>query len=197
VAPTQNNQQPSDTNASDVTPQQANVTAQQGSLWAFLIAPPVQIYVPNDVPLNDKAQIVTRELSKRINNYPTVCGGGVFGYLGREYNVTPWVHGFTGAIGELDSRQGASGGLLTELGVGQSASGGSGFAAAQHGSGSPEVSGLAFGGVGVHSELGSASAGLVGFGPNQIGIGVYGEVFADEQGGGGAYVNISSIGRCR
>jgi hypothetical protein len=48
---------------------------------------------------------------------PTVCGGGVFGYYGK--GVTAFgFKGFTGVIGEYDSRTGGSVGTLKELGAG-------------------------------------------------------------------------------
>jgi RHS repeat-associated protein len=67
VAPTPKDQAVS---ASDVTPQQANVNAQQGSLWAFLTAPSIPRYVPNDTPLDQKGQTVVQELSKRSTPIP-------------------------------------------------------------------------------------------------------------------------------
>ena len=116
----------------------------------------------------------------------------------REYTVGP-VHGFTGAIGELDSREGASHGVLTELGAGQGIVGGGGATATVNNrSGNVGFGGLIFAGVGAHSDIASASAGVVGFGPKNIGVGIYGELFIDNVGGGGgAYINISTIGNCR
>lgn len=175
------------------------VTAKQGSLWAFLTAPAVPRYVPNDVPLNAKAQVVARELSKKIDTYPTVCGGGVYFYAGKEFSAGP-VHGFAGAITEFDSRAGTSKGALFEGGGGEGIFGGAGYTATTNANGQVSGSGLAFGGVGVSSQVGSTSAGVVGFGSagNLSGIGLYGEGFLfGRGGGGGAYVNVTNVGSCR
>ena len=114
VAPTKDQKPPAD--ASDVAAQQFNVTGQQGSLWAFLTSPPVPRYVPNDRPLDQKGQIVMHELSKRIDNYPTVCGGGAYLYLGKEFDIGA-ANGFAGTIMEYDSRAGLSKGACSRLAV--------------------------------------------------------------------------------
>ena len=67
VAATQNGQKPSDTNASDVTPQETNVNAQQGSLLAFLVSPPQQRYVANDTPLSDNAKRIGQGVASNQN----------------------------------------------------------------------------------------------------------------------------------
>jgi len=196
VAPTKDQKPPAD--ASDVAPQQFNVSAQQGSLWAFLSAPPVPRYVPNDTPLDAKGQIVTHELSKRIDNYPTVCGGGVYLYLGKEFDVGA-ANAFAGTIMEYDSREGSSKGALFEAGGGEGLVGGAGYAATTSG-GQLAGTGLGYAGVGVHSAIGAASAGVVGFGSggNVSGAGVYGEGFLFGRGGGvGAYLNLTNVGKCR
>jgi RHS repeat-associated protein len=178
----------------DITPQVVNVTGEKGSLWAFLIAPAVPRYVENDIPLNEKAQVVVHELSKKIDTYPTVCGGGVYFYYGKELVAGP-VHGFAGTIAEFDSRAGGSKGALFEIGGGQGYVGGAGYIATTNAQGQPSSSGLVYGGIGGHTRIASASAGIVGF---NSGVGLYGEMFGKQRGGGvGAYVNISSIGGCK
>jgi RHS repeat-associated protein len=196
VAPTKDQKPPKDT--SDITPQQVNVSGQQGSLLAFLTAPPVPRYVPNDTPLDQKGQIVTHELSKRIDQYPTVCGGGVYAYLGKEFDIGA-ANAFAGTIVEYDSREGLSKGALFEAGGGEGIVGGAGYAATTSG-GQLAGTGLGYAGVGVHSPIGAASAGVVGFGSggNVSGAGVYGEGFLFGRGGGvGAYLNITNVGKCR
>ena len=174
------------------------VTAQQGSLAGFLFSPTVARYVANDTPLDEKGQKVTRELSKQIDKYPTACGGGVYFYLGREFEAGP-VNGFAGGIVEFDSREGMSKGSLFEVGGGQGLVGGVGHAATSNGR-QLSSSGLVYGGVGVHSPVASASAGVVGFGSGGTvsGAGVYGEGFLFGRGGGaGAYLNITNVGKCQ
>jgi RHS repeat-associated protein len=197
VAPT-NGQKPSDTNASDVTPSETNVNAQQGSLLGLLLAPAVPRYVANDRPLGPKGQAVTQELSKRIDQYPTVCGGGVYAYVGREFGGGG-VNGFTGGIVEIDSQHGISSGSLGELGAGEGVVGGVGGTVTQRGNGPVSSEGLVYAGIGAHSPLVSTSGGVVAFGngPSSVtGVGLYGEAFLGQGGGGaGVYVNLSSIGR--
>jgi RHS repeat-associated protein len=170
------------------------VTAQQGSLWAFLTAPQVPRYVPDDKPLDQKGQVVVQELSKKIDAYPTICGGGMYLYAGKEISAGP-VNGFVGGIKEFDSRSGSSQGALFELGGGQGVVAGGGYIGTVNGNGQAESSGLAYAGVGAHSPVAAGSVGVVGF---DSGVGVYGEGFLFGRGGGvGAYANITSVGRCR
>ena len=174
------------------------VTAQQGSLVGFLFSPPVARYVANDTPLDEKGQKVTRELSKRIDAYPTVCGGGGYVYLGKEFDIGA-ANAFAGTIMEYDSREGLSKGTLFEAGGGEGIVGGVGHAATTNG-GQLAGSGLAYAGVGVHSPVAAASAGVVGFGSGSgvSGVGLYGEGFLFGRGGGvGGYVNLTNVGKCR
>jgi hypothetical protein len=187
VAPTPKDQAVS---ASDVTPQQTNVNAQQGSLWAFLIAPQVPRYVPNDVPLSPRSQAAITAIA---NAAPAICGGGGYAYYGTEFEAGP-VSSFTGAIVELDSKSGRSSGALQEVGVGEGAVVGLGTIVTQGGSGKAAASSFVYGGPGIKSPVVSASAGTVGF---TTGIGVYGELFVAGQGGGiGAYLNIANNAYC-
>jgi RHS repeat-associated protein len=105
VAPTKDQKPPKDT--IDISPQQVNVSGQQGSLWAYLTAPPVPRYVPNDVPLSPTARTVFSQ--QAIISLPLDCGGGVYGYVGQEFGGGP-VNGFVGTIAEVDSEHGASAG---------------------------------------------------------------------------------------
>jgi RHS repeat-associated protein len=181
-------------------PQTVDVNAQQGSLWDYLWATTfnqIPIYVPDDVPLSPTGQAFARELSKRINNYPTVCGGGWYTYAGKELHAGP-VSAFAGAITEHDSRTGNSKGALFEGGYGEGIVGGVGYVGTTSG-GKAESTGLAYVGLGGKSNVLSGSAGVVGFGSVTTigGAGVYAEGFRGSRGGGfGAYVNISSIGGC-
>ena len=120
---------------------------------------------------------------------PTICGGGVFGYLTRESGVGP-VDVSGGAYGEYDSRSGGSTGTIGEVG-GQTGTmlGGVGTIASSQG-----ITGLAYGGAGVHTPIVSASAGGVGF---TNGVGVYAEVGIFRRvAGGGGYVNITTNAAC-
>jgi len=178
--------------------QQVDVNAQQGSLWALLLAPQIPRYVPYDKPLDERGQIVVRELGKRIDAYPTICGGGFYFYAGRELEAGP-VSGFAGVITEFDSRTGASKGALFEGGVGEGIVGGVGYIGSTTG-GQAQATGLAYLGLGVKSNLLSGSVGGVGFGSEGKigGVGIFGEGFLTGRGGGfGAYTSISSIGGCR
>ena len=63
-----------------------------------------------------------------------------------------------------------------------------------NGNGAGTSEDLIFGGGGVHTQIASASAGVVGF---QSGVGVYAEGFLGEKGGGfGAYLNVTTNGGC-
>jgi len=124
---------------------------------------------------------------------PTVCGGGVYYYAGRELSAGP-VHGFAGAINEFDSVSGKSGGALFEAGGGEGIVGGAGLIVAANGNGTVGSEGLAFGGFGVDSPVASASVGTVGF---TSGAGLYAEGFLFGRGGGfGAYLNVTTNAGC-
>jgi hypothetical protein len=170
----------------------------RGRWLAFLFSPTVPRYVENDKPLDSKGQTVARELSKRIDTYPTVCGSGGYVYLGKEFDIGA-ANAFAGTIMEYDSREGLSKGSLFEVGGGEGIVGGVGHAATTSG-GQLVGSGLAYGGVGVHSPVAAASAGVVGFGSGSgiSGVGVYGEGFLFGRGGGvGGYVNLTNVAKCR
>jgi RHS repeat-associated protein len=88
VAPTQNNQTPSDLNAWDVAPQQENVNAQQGSFVDLLLA--------SDVPLSPSAQEGAQAIHNAFAILPAVCSvtfsvnAGAQGgrmRIGAEYNT--------------------------------------------------------------------------------------------------------------
>ena len=181
--------------------QKVEVNDRQGSLWdLFWVHIPLEFrdYAQNDRPLNPAAQSLVRELGKKIDSYPTVCGGGLYSYAGKELEAGP-VSGFSGVISEHDSRSGVSKGALFEVGYGEGIVGGVGYVGTTTG-GRGEGTGLAFLGIGAKTNILSGSIGIVGFGsgPRIGGIGVYGEGFRSGRGGGaGAYLNISSIGSCR
>lgn len=154
--------------------------------------------MPNDVPLSPCAQTFARELSRRIDAYPTICGGEAYFYAGREVSLGP-AHGFVGAISELDSQTGLSTGALFEAGTGEGIVGGGGYVGTTNRSGQPAGAVLAYGGYGVSTPVASASAGVVGFGSggNISGASLYGEGFLfGRGGGGGAYLNITNVGSC-
>jgi len=59
-----------------------------------------------------------------------------------------------------------------------------------------QETGLVFGGPVVHSPVGGAAFGLIGF-PGE-GVGAYGEVsLGTYAAGGGVYTNITSVGNCQ
>jgi RHS repeat-associated protein len=178
VAPTSDKKPPTD--ASDVTPQQANVRDKQGSLLAFLLSPPQPPYVENDKPLSPGAQ---RAITAIANASPTICGGGVFGFLGAQ-GKKKGVTGFAGGVGEYDSNTGLSGGGLFE--AGRSGKVGGGAIAGPSG-----TQGIIYAPV---FEAGVAEAGLVGF---TSGVGVYGEVGRGPvAAGAGAYLNVTTNAGC-
>jgi RHS repeat-associated protein len=124
---------------------------------------------------------------------PTICGGGVYYYAGREVSAGT-VHGFVGGINEFDSVGGKSSGTLVELGGGEGVTAGGGFITTAQGNGPLTSEGLLFGGAGVNSPVASTSVGIVGF---QSGAGVYAEGFLfGKGGGGGAYLNVTTNGGC-
>ncbi|MGD0224645.1 MAG: RHS repeat-associated core domain-containing protein [Terriglobia bacterium] len=187
----------SDQYSQHFAPQQENVNAQQGSWLDYILAIP-PTYVPNDVPLSPAGQKFAQDLSKIIDTYPTVCGGGGFFYTGRERSVGPG-HMFVGAITEIDSRAGTSTGGLFEIGGGEGTVAGGGYIATTNSQGVPSGSGLAYGGVGASSGVASASGGVVGFasGSKISGVGIYGEgSFLGRVLGGGGYLNITNVGSC-
>jgi hypothetical protein len=122
---------------------------------------------------------------------PTVCGGGVYFYGGREGSIGV-AHGFVGSINEFDSNIGHTSGTLIEGGVSSPVGptvGGGAFLGAPGGT---QV--LATGGGGVETPVVSASAGVVGFTQR---AGIYGEGFLLGHGGGvGAYLNITTNAGC-
>jgi RHS repeat-associated protein len=153
---------------------------------------------PTETPLTPYAQAFFKELGKRIDTYPTVCGGGFYSYAGKELEVGP-VNAFAGVITEYDSRAGVGKGALFEGGGGEGLVGGVGYIGSTTG-GRATGEGLAYFGVGAKSNVLSGSAGVVGFGSSRTigGAGIYADGFFAGRGGGlGAYVNISSIGGCR
>jgi hypothetical protein len=83
---------------------------------------------------------------------PTICGGGVFGYYGKGTTAFGF-KGFTGVIGEYDTRTGGSGGKLSELGAGGVGGGVINSPSGKHGLGYVELGEIP----------GVADAGLVGF----------------------------------
>jgi hypothetical protein len=93
----------------------------------------------------------------------------------------------------------AFGAGLGELGAGEGAVGGVGGAATLGTNGQVSSEGLVYGGIGAHTPLVSASAGGVAFGhgPRSVtGVGIYGEAFLGQRGGGGgAYINLSTVGK--
>jgi RHS repeat-associated protein len=141
-----------------------------------------------------------RELVRQpgIANLPVDCGGGIYGYLGQEVGAGP-VNGFVGTVAEIDSQHGVSAGGLAELGAGEGIVGGAGGTATLGANGKIVSEGLVYGGVGAHTPVVSASAGVVAFGhgPRSVsGIGIYGETFLLQKGGGGGiYMNLSTVGR--
>lgn len=187
---------PNDPNT--ISPDQVNVQAQNPSNWEYFWAistNTLPIYVPNDVPLSPSSQRYAQAIA---NALPTVCGGGVFYYTGREVD-TGAANGFAGEINEYDTRTGFSGGLLFEGGAGEGIQGGAGVIVSGNGPGGSMkggigTSGLAYGGFGVGTPVASASGGLVGF---SSGAGIYadGSLFTHAA-GGGAYLNITTVGGC-
>jgi len=136
--------------------------------------------------LSPSAQIFARELSKRIDNYPTACGGGVFGFAGAQgkKNSENGANGFAGGIVEYDSNNGWSGGGLFE--AGKTGRGGGGIIAGPSGA---QV--IVYAPV---FEAGMAEGGLVGF---SSGVGVYGEVgHGPLAAGAGAYLTVTSNAGC-
>jgi RHS repeat-associated protein len=124
---------------------------------------------------------------------PTVCGGGVYFFGGRERSALG-VHAFYGGIVEFDSRYGASGGALVEVGAGEGYVGGGGKVVTANRQGEVESSGLLYGGLGYNTPLASAQAGVAVF---SSGAGPFGEVSAfGLAGGGGAYLSITSVSGC-
>jgi len=118
---------------------------------------------------------------------PTICGGGAFGFYGK--GVTAFgVKGFTGVIGEWDSRSGVSGGVLSEAGA-------FGVGAGSI-VGSSGVSRLGF--VELGEIPGVGSAGALGFaGAGGSGLGGYAEgEFVGREAGGGGYLNITPVSAC-
>jgi hypothetical protein len=119
---------------------------------------------------------------------PTVCGGGVFGYYGKGVTALG-VKGFTGVIGEADSRSGITGGSLNEFGA-FGVGGGSIV-------GSGGVTGLGFAELGEIPGVGSAGGVAFG-GTDGGGIGGYGEgEFLGREAGGGAYLNVTPVSECQ
>lgn len=119
----------------------------------------------------------------------SVCGGGVFGVVGRELSGAV-IHGAVGVITEVDSRSGISSGALVEAGVGDGYVAGGGAIR-----GTAGVEG--FGYAGVNGDIGVAgvSAGIVGF--SSGGVGVYADgQFAGRMIGGGAYINLANSSSC-
>jgi len=143
-----------------------------------------------DLPLSPKSQ---QYIIAIANAAPTVCGGGVYVYGGRE-REGPGASVFYGGIAELDSRQGVSTGGLIEAGVGEGVVGGAGKIVTTDSQGQLAESNLIYGGAGVKTPVGGASAGAVGF---TSGAGVYAEGFLFGWGGGaGAYANITTNADC-
>lgn len=121
---------------------------------------------------------------------PDACSGGTFTYSGREVSGGE-AHAFQGVIVEHDSDSGTSTGLLTEVGGGEGLQGGGGVI--QNTNGTNE--GLAFGGVGADAGAAGISGGLLA--STGGGVGVYGEgQLGGVAYGGGAYVNVSTMGAC-
>jgi RHS repeat-associated protein len=163
--------------------------------WWAISTNVLPIYVPDDVPLSPSAQRYAVAIAKAL---PTVCGGGVFYYTGREVD-TGVANGFVGVINEYDTRTGSSGGLLVEAGTGEGMQGGGGVIVSGKGPGGSAKegvgsTGLLYGGAGVKTPVASASGGLVGF---TSGTGMYadGQLFTWGA-GGGAYLNITTVGGC-
>lgn len=148
-----------------------------------------------DVPLPNALALVRQPA---IAALPVDCGGGVYGYHGKEVNVGP-VKGFAGSIAELDSQAGGSAGGLVEGGGGVLVVGGVGFTRTVDTKGQFATEGLVYGGVGAETPAGGGSVGAVAFGtgPRSItGVGLYGEAsLGGAAAGGGAYINLSSVGR--
>jgi len=131
-------------------------------------------------PMASSAKATLRAIARAA---PTICGGGVFGYRGK--GVTAFgAKAFTGVISEVDSRSGASGGLLHEVGFG-----GVGLGSITSSGG---TQGLIFGEV--LEVPGVAAVGVVGF-PSGAGVYVEGELDGREV-GGGAYLNLTTIAGC-
>jgi hypothetical protein len=178
----------------------AQVNAQNPSTLEYLwtiSTNQMPAYVQDDVPVNTYAQSVFKKLGRLIDDYPTVCGGGTYSYLGREFAAGP-VNGFVGAISESDSKSGNTKGALFEGGGGEGVVGGLGYVASTTG-GQASGTGLAYVGVGGSIGAVSGSVGIVGFGSSKGigGVGVYGEGFLNGRGGGiGAYANITKVGGC-
>jgi RHS repeat-associated protein len=145
----------------------------------------------NPLQQSGSAQAATKAIANAMANFPTLCGGGAFGYAGREYTLAPGVTLFTGQITEWDADKGTSTGGLVELNAGEGAQGGMGRIYGSNG----QVTNLFFGGAGVKTPVAGASLGGVAFpGP---GIGLYAEgSLGPFAAGGGAYSNITSVGNC-
>jgi RHS repeat-associated protein len=124
-------------------PQHADVSGKNPSeleyTWTMLTHH-IPRYDPDDIPLSPYAQSVLNRLGKLIDDYPTVCGGGTYKYLGKEIDAGPF-SGFAGVINESDSRTGASNGALFEGGGGEGVLGGIGYVASTTG-GQPQGTGL-------------------------------------------------------
>ena len=96
--------------------------AKQGSLLAYLTST-VPRYVPSDTPLPDSSRTVLAQVYKN-SQFLNPCGGGVFGFVGRELPHLGPIHGEVLGLANLDSAEGLSVGGLLEGGVGPLAVGG-------------------------------------------------------------------------
>jgi RHS repeat-associated protein len=144
-------------------------------------------YVPGPTPTN---QDYINAIAKGL---PTVCGGGVFYYAGKDVNVGP-VDGFAGYITEYDTQSGVSGGALIEAGGGEGIVGGGGYITGGNSNQGIANANLAYGGFGADTPVAGFSVGEVGF-TNGAGFYAEGQVLGRER-GVGAYLNITTVAGC-
>jgi RHS repeat-associated protein len=170
-------------------PQHADVTGQNPSdleYWTTISTHEIPRYDPNDLPLDDGANAIIHKVFDNIAGFPAICSGGTFGYLGVQGSLgKTGKHGFAGGLGSMDSRSGGSVSALGEV-SGNSAGG----AAA---SGKQGTEGLVF------VPFAEAAGGLAGVSKDGLALGVY--VGTPERfpvgGGGGAYVNVTTLKSCQ
>lgn len=151
---------------------------------------PIQPTVSSQTDLNEaRRAALARGILKLTGWIPDACSGGTFTYSGREVSGVV-AHSFQGVIVEHDSESGTTTGLLTEVGGGEEAVGGGGVI--QNTNGTNEV--IGYGGAGVEAGVAGVSGGTF-LAPGSIGL--YGEgQLGGVVYGGGAYVNISTMGAC-
>ncbi|MGC1201791.1 MAG: hypothetical protein WA879_09595, partial [Candidatus Acidiferrales bacterium] len=126
------------------------------------------------------------------NAMPTVCGGGVFFFAGKEASGP--VSAFAGGITEYDTKRGVSKGALFEAGGGEGIVGGAGEIVTGAG-GKLNTNGIVYGGWGAHTPVAGGSAGLIG---SSSGPGVYAEgSLFNRAVGAGAYINITTTAGCK